>query len=628
MCGIAGFIDTSLSRSSDTLRANAEAMATCLAHRGPDAQGIWVEEKTGIALAHRRLAIIDLSPLGEQPMHSADGRFVIVFNGEIYNFLELRAELETLGHAFRSSSDTEVMLAAFAAWGTAEALQRFNGMFAFALWDRQERVLYLARDRAGEKPLYYGRLDGTLYFASELKAIRTLAASSLIIDRDALALYLRYSHIPAPYTIYQHVFKLPPGTLLRIPFAVDALPEPQPYWRYLDVVRAGLANPFAGSDTDAIDELDERLRRAVRLRMIADVPLGAFLSGGIDSSTIVALMQAQSSAPVRTYTIGFDQAEFNEAEHARAVAQHLGTDHTELYATAQDALAVIPLLPNLYDEPFADSSQVPTYLVSKLTRQHVTVSLSGDAGDELFGGYWRYQAAAQQWARLQRFPQALRQGAASLLRPLANLGGRYQTALEVLASDARSLYLRQLMQARRPQNFVLHAGDLPTAHNALPPISAFPDYTAWMMYVDFVSYLPDDVLVKVDRAGMGVALEGRIPLLDPDLIAFAWRLPMRFKLRDGQTKWALRQVLNRYVPRELIERPKMGFGVPLTYWLQSELRGWASDLLDEKRLRAQGYFDVNAVTNLWNDFQRGKPYLQARVWTLLVFQQWLASIEN
>lgn len=628
MCGIAGFIDTSLSRSSDALRASAEAMAACLAHRGPDAQGVWVEEKTGIALAHRRLAIIDLSPLGEQPMHSADGRFVIVFNGEIYNFLELRAELEGQGHAFRSSSDTEVMLAAFGAWGIAEALQRFNGMFAFALWDRQERVLYLARDRAGEKPLYYGRLDGTLYFTSELKAIRALAASSLMIDRDALALYLRYSHIPAPYTIYQRLFKLPPGTFLRIPFAADALPEPQPYWRYLDVVRAGLAAPYAGSDTDAIEELDERLRRAVRLRMIADVPLGAFLSGGIDSSTIVALMQAQSSAPVRTYTIGFDQAEFNEAEHARAVAQHLGTDHTELYATAQDALAVIPLLPALYDEPFADSSQVPTYLVSKLTRQHVTVSLSGDAGDELFGGYWRYQAAAQQWARLQPFPQALRQGAASLLRPLANLGGRYQTALEVLASDARSLYLRQLMQARRPQNFVLRAGDLPTILDALPPISDFPDYIAWMMYVDFVSYLPDDVLVKVDRAGMGVALEGRIPLLDPDLITFAWRLPMRFKLRDGQAKWALRQVLYRYVPRELIERPKMGFGVPLTDWLRGELRDWASDLLDEQRLRAHGYFDVNAVTSLWNDFQRGKPYLQARVWTLLVFQQWLASIEN
>lgn len=628
MCGIAGFIDTSLSRSSDALRASAEAMAACLAHRGPDAQGVWVEEKTGIALAHRRLAIIDLSPLGEQPMHSADGRFVIVFNGEIYNFLELRAELEGQGHAFRSSSDTEVMLAAFTVWGVAESLQRFNGMFAFALWDRQERMLYLARDRAGEKPLYYGRLDGTLYFASELKAIRALAASSLSIDRDALALYLRYSHIPAPHTIYQRVSKLPPGMFLRIPFAADALPEPQPYWRYLDVVRSGLANPYTGSDTDAIDELDERLRRAVKLRMIADVPLGAFLSGGIDSSTIVALMQAQSSAPVRTYTIGFDQKEFNEAEHARAVARHLGTDHTEMYATARDALDVIPLLPALYDEPFADSSQVPTYLVSKLTRQHVTVSLSGDAGDELFGGYWRYLAAAQHWARLQRLPQALRQATASLLQPLANLGGRYQTALEVLASDARNLYLRQLMQARQPQNFVPGAKDLATVHDTLPPISDFPDYIAWMMYVDFVSYLPDDVLVKVDRAGMGVALEGRIPLLDPDLIAFAWRLPMRFKLRDGQTKWALRQLLYRYVPRELIERPKMGFGVPLTDWLRGELRGWASDLLEEERLRTQGYFDVSAVKRLWSDFQRGKPYLQARVWTLLVFQQWLASIEN
>lgn len=628
MCGIAGFIDTSLSRTTDILRANAEAMAACLAHRGPDAQGIWVEEKTGIALAHRRLAIIDLSPLGEQPMHSADGRFVIVFNGEIYNFLELRAELETLGHTFRSSSDTEVMLAAFGAWGIAEALQRFNGMFAFALWDRQERVLYLARDRAGEKPLYYGRLDGTLYFASELKAIRTLAASSLSIDRDALTLYLRYSHIPSPHTIYQRVFKLPPGTFLRIPFAADTLPEPESYWRYLDVVRSGLANPYTLSDTDAIDELDERLRRAVKLRMIADVPLGAFLSGGIDSSTIVALMQAQSSAPVRTYTIGFDQAEFNEAQHARAVAQHLGTSHTELYATAQDALAVVPLLPSLYDEPFADSSQIPTYLVSKLTRQHVTVSLSGDAGDELFGGYRRYQATVREWARISRMPQALRRGAASLLQPLVGVGQRFQTALEMLSCDARSFYLRQTQLIRQPHNFVPGAADLPTVHDALPPISDFPDYIAWMMYVDFVSYLPDDVLVKVDRAGMGVALEGRIPLLDPDLIAFAWRLPMRFKLRDGQTKWALRQVLYRYVPRELIERPKMGFGVPLTDWLRGELRGWASDLLEERRLRTQGYFDVSAVNRLWSDFQRGKPYLHSRVWTMLVFQQWLTSIEN
>lgn len=568
MCGITGFLDPTAQINSDSLQAIALGMTRTLQHRGPDDSGCWTDPSAGIALGHQRLAILDLSPEGHQPMMSANGRYVLVFNGEIYNFLALRQKLQQLGHSFRGHSDTEVMLASFCQWGLQSAIQQFNGMFAFALWDRQERVLHLGRDRLGEKPLYYGWLGQTLVFGSELKALAAHPKFQPEIDRDALTSFLRLKYIPAPYSIYKGIYKLPSGTTLSWQGETHH-PLPQSYWSIKAVAESGITDPFIGSEQDAIIYLDSLLRDAVGLRMVADVPLGAFLSGGIDSSTVVALMQAQNSQPIKTFTIGFQEDTYNEAQYAKAVAQHLGTAHTELYVTPEEALTTIPKLPTLYDEPFADVSQIPTFLVSQLAKQYVTVSLSGDGGDELFGGYGRYLRGQSLWQTVSWIPTTIRQTVAqaltslepetwgrssndgqlaSLTRPkLINLGYKLNRVSEVLRAETPEiLYMELDSDWQEPSAVVIGGKEPQTIFNTQQHWAALPDFTQWMMYLDTETYLPDDILVKLDRASMGVGLEGRIPLLDHRVVEFAWQLPHSMKIRQSQTKWLLRQVLYRY----------------------------------------------------------------------------------
>jgi len=652
MCGIVGFVDTGSPESGERL---IEGLTRLLAHRGPDGQGVWYDRGSGVALGHRRLSIIDLSELGRQPMASRDGRFQLTFNGEIYNFLELRRELEQAGETFRSESDTEVMLAAISRWGVKEALTRFNGMYAFALWDGKEHRLHLARDRMGEKPLYYGRMrsatgEGSCFvFASELKALRAYPSFEGEIDRDALALFLRYNYVPAPFSIYRGVAKLPAATLLTIPLTPrDGLGEPvlEPYWRAEEAARQGIENPLDLSDGEAIDELDRRLHHSVRQRMVSDVPLGAFLSGGIDSSTVVALMQKENPRPVRTFSIGFDIEGFNEAVHARAVAEHLGTDHTELYVRAEQALDVIPKLPTIYDEPFADSSQIPTYLVSELARRSVTVSLSGDGGDELFWGYTRYQVAREMWRRigwmpaplrrllgggLQRVPLGLLNGAFGWASPILErygrpgpVGDKLRKAARVASmKDADELYRFMVGHWRNSLDVV--QGSRSQVTNLTNPRvgAAVDDRLLRMQLLDQVSYLPDDILAKVDRASMAHGLEVRVPFLDHELVELSWRMPFHLKRREGQGKWILRQVLDRYVPRSLVERPKMGFGVPLAAWLRGPLREWAEDLLAESRLQGEGLLDPEPIRNLWREHLSGDRNWHYHLWDVLVFEAWL-----
>lgn len=645
MCGITGFWDTSRQISNDKLSVVVEQMSNSLIYRGPDDKGSWVDTEAGIALGHRRLAIVDLSPQGHQPMISADARYAIVFNGEIYNFLDLRKQLESLGYCFRGHSDTEVMLASFSQWGVVEATKRFNGMFAFALWDRLKRVLHLGRDRLGEKPLYYGWVNRTFLFGSELKALKCHPDFQPEINRDAVALFLRYSYIPQPYSIYKGIYKLPPATLLCVD--VNTVnPQPTPYWSVKEAAELGVSNPFTGSETEAINQLEALLKDAVAMRMIADVPLGAFLSGGIDSSTIVALMQAQSSQKVKTFSIGFYEEEYNEAQYAKTVAQHLGCDHTELYVTAEETRAVIPKLPDLYDEPFSDPSQIPTYLVSQLARKHVTVSLSGDAGDELFGGYNRYLWSSRIWQKIGWIPQNLRHTFAASLtsvspqnwnRIFASVNPLLPTKLqqpfagyklhrlaEILAvPDPDTMYASLVSRWKEPESVVIGSSEPITALSDRQSWANLPDFTQRMMFLDMLTYLPEDILVKVDRASMGVSLEGRIPFLDPRVVEFAWRIPMTMKIREGQGKWLLRQVLYKYVPQKLIDRPKMGFGVPIDKWLRGPLRDWAEALLDETRLRQEGFFNPQQIRQKWKEHLSGKRDWEFHLWDVLMFQAWL-----
>jgi asparagine synthase (glutamine-hydrolysing) len=650
MCGLTGFWQPGGFFASDA-KATATAMAQRIAHRGPDDSGVWIDAEAGIAFAFRRLSILDLSPAGHQPMVSASGRFVIVFNGEIYNYLQLRSELEGEGSvAWRGHSDTETLLAGFEAWGVEATLKKTVGMFAIALWDRAERTLYLARDRMGEKPLYYGWQRDTFLFGSELKALRAHPAFRGEIDRDAITLLLRHNCIPAPYSIYQGIRKLLPGTYLKLlPGQRDG--DPVPYWSLREAVENGQAQPFAGSEKEAVTALESHLLEAIGLQMIADVPLGAFLSGGIDSSTIVALMQAQSSQPVKTFTIGSHQQGYNEAEHAKAVARHLGTEHTELYVTANDAMNVIPRLPALYDEPFSDSSQIPTFLVSQLAKQHVTVSLSGDAGDEMFGGYNRYSWASS-ISRMGRIPTPLRKLAAAglsmfsprtwdrLYHPASELlparlrmalpGDKAHKLADILAggSSPEEIYRGLVSHWKDPANVVIGATEPSTTLTAKTIWPAMHEFEQRMMYLDAMSYLPDDILVKVDRAAMGVSLETRVPFLDHRVVQFAWQLPMSMKIRQGQGKWILRQVLYKYVPKELIERPKMGFGVPIDSWLRGPLRDWAEGLLDESRLRQEGFFNPLSIRQKWAEHLSGHRNLQYPLWDVLTFQAWLESAED
>jgi asparagine synthase (glutamine-hydrolysing) len=645
MCGLAGFLAGSRALPHDELQATVAKMAVTLRHRGPDAGGTWVDPSAGVALGFRRLAIVDLTDEGNQPMVSACGRYVIVFNGEIYNFRDLRGRLESSGHRFRGRSDTEVMVAAISAWGMEAALGSFNGMFAFAVWDRDTRRLHLARDRVGEKPLYYGWAGTSFVFGSELKALRAVPGFLPEVDRDVLALYLRHKYVPAPWSIYAGVRKLPPGTLLTV---TDAGPgqnlAPSAYWSAREIAEAGPDDRL--DERAAVEGLDALLRDAVRLRMEADVPLGAFLSGGIDSSTIVALMQAQSSRPVRTFTIGYEDRDFDEAGDARAVARHLGTNHTELYLTPRECMDVIPRLPTLYDEPFADSSQIAVYLVSAMARRHVTVSLSGDGGDELFGGYNRYLWAPAVLRRTGRIPQPLRRIAAKLLtsrspetwesllrrtEPFVPHRARQRLAGDKLYKIATLLGVDSPDQAYL--QLVSHWGQstaLVAGSRELPTAITEPDRRPWlsgaaerMMYLDLVTYLPDDILAKVDRASMGVSLEARVPLLDHRVVELAWRTPLSMKLRAGQTKWLLRQVLYRYVPASLVERPKMGFGVPIDRWLRGPLRDWAEALLDPRRLRTEQYLDPQPVRARWAEHLSGRRNWQYHLWDVLMFQAWL-----
>ena len=645
MCGITGFWGPSGART-DELEALAHAMALRLSHRGPDDHAEWADAAVGCAFGFRRLAIVDLSPNGRQPMRSEHGRYIIAFNGEIYNFGDLRHELAGLGHHFRGGSDTEVILAAVEEWGLTRAVERFVGMFALALWDRDERVLHLIRDRLGIKPLYYGRLGDTLLFGSELKALIAHPAFHGEIDRGALALFMRHSYVPAPFSIYRGIAQLPPGTILTITSLADALPSPVPYWSARSVAEAGIAAPFKGGDPEAIERLDTLLRDAVGLRMIADVPLGAFLSGGIDSSTVVALMQAQSSRPVKTFTIGFHEPGYNEATQAAEVARHLGTDHTELYVTPEEARAVIPKLPQLYDEPFADPSQIPTYLVSELARRQVTVSLSGDGGDELFGGYNRYFWGQKLWRSVERVPATMRRAGAGTITAVSPMtwdrefrrfnrflptrlrqrlpGDKLHKLAEILAArDPEDLYKGLLSHWKQPNDLVIGGHEWPTALSDRSQWASLPDFVQRMMYLDLIGYLPDDILAKVDRASMGVSLEARVPLLDHRVVEFAASLPLSMKIRGGEGKWLLRQVLYKYIPASLIERPKMGFGVPIDGWLRGPLREWAEALLDEGRLRREGFFHPEPIRRKWAEHLSGARNWQYHLWDVLQFQAWL-----
>lgn len=650
MCGINGFFSTSIKDGADIAVLN---MNQAIQHRGPDANSVWQDNQINLLLGHCRLAIQDISSAGHQPMVSENERYVIAFNGEIYNHLVLRKELSSQGlnPSWRGHSDTETLLACFNAWGVSKSLKKLVGMFAIALWDRKLNLLTLARDRLGEKPLYWGWQGENLYFTSGLEALKANPFFKTEIDRNSITLLLRHNCIPAPYSIYRGIKKLNPGHYVQLSLsnlmqAREA--EPISYWSLNNTVEAGIETPFAGSSDHAIDVLEKALLVSVDNQMLSDVPLGAFLSGGIDSSTIVALMQTQSSDPIKTFTIGFDDEGYNEAKHAKTIARHLGTEHTELYIQASDALDVIPKLPDIYSEPFSDSSQIPTFLVSELASQHVKVALSGDGGDELFGGYNRYLIAQDVWKKSRKIPEPARKLISSILLTvppakwdsifntispvlpqqlrIRTVGDKAHKLASVLSLESNYEYYRALTSHwRHPEHIVI---------GGYEPITLASNYDAWpktdsfehtMMAIDAQTYMPDDILVKVDRAAMANSLETRVPFLDHRIVELAWRMPLDYKIRNGEGKWLLKQVLFRHVPQELIERPKMGFGIPIHEWLRTSLRDWAEDLLDENTLRAQGYFHPEPIRRMWLEHLSGRLNHQHRLWDILMFQAWLRN---
>lgn len=642
MCGIAGFWLTQPTNTT-TLQEFGTLMAGALAQRGPDDQGVWVDGPSSLVLSHRRLAIVDLSQEGHQPMVSSCGRYVMVYNGEIYNAPDLRQDLRQQGRSFRGTSDTEVILEGCAVWGAKATAQKLIGMFAFALWDKEEKTLTLLRDRLGIKPLYWGRTNSGLFFGSTLHPLEAMARHSigpvsLSHNEVALKEYLFYQYVPAPLSIYQGIEKLLPGQMVTIGPSPFADPQRATYWSVENAIKHGKENPLDLPDDELVRMTKALLKDAVKRRMVADVPLGAFLSGGIDSSLVVALMQDQSVNPIRTFSIGFEEAAYNEAPHAKAVAEHLGTQHTEVIFSENQAMDMVDQLMDFYDEPFADSSQLPTYLVSSVARRHVTVSLSGDGGDELFAGYNRYAIGYDMWKLFRRFPKPLRPligkglshipgglwQAVNRYIPMAprNLDQKAQKVCRILNRDSLDHFYQDLIWCEAQASDFCRAPYTPRALPLCP--QALHDIES-MQYWDLKTYLPDDILAKVDRASMAVGLEARVPLLDHRVVELSWQLPYATKIREGQTKWMLRQILDDYVPRSLMERPKMGFGIPLQGWLHGGLREWARNLLSPEALKDNPILDPTKVQNLWRDFEKNGQGNTYFLWTLLMMQSWLGK---
>lgn len=629
MCGIAGFAFGAQKNLSDVL----SAMTDKLSHRGPDGAGTWIDEQAQIYFGHRRLAIVDLSLHGQQPMHSNCGRYVITYNGEIYNFKELQQTLKSKGYVFQSDSDTEVLLSAISCWGVLQTLQECDGMFAFAIWDKQEKTLYLARDRFGEKPLYYGWINNTLVFASELKALREFPGFNPAINRDAVTLYLKYGYVPTPHTIYQDIHKLPPGHLFISKEKNANKPVPQAYWSLANTIERSSNKLLMADEPQLIKQGYDLLKNTVANRMMGDVSSGALLSGGIDSSLITLLMQANSQKPIKTFTVGFAENAFNEATIAKEVAELLGTDHAEIYVQHNDVLNIIPQLTSIYDEPFADSSQIPTYLVAKLARQEVTMCLSGDGGDELFGGYNRYLWGNRLWQMMQNVPHFFRNSMSKILLSVTpgmwdklfsiakqkQAGDKIHKVAQLLKmkskEEAYHFFITCGFDAEKsmPKSFIDEAMESFTATN----------FSEWMMYLDAMSYLPDDVLTKVDRASMHAGIEIRAPFLDPKVVEFAWQLPSSMKMRGSEGKWLLRKILQQHLPAKLIDRPKMGFGVPLADWLRGPLRPWAEELLCESSLQQQNFFSPKLISDRWREHLSGKRNWQHSLWVVLMLQAWL-----
>jgi len=635
----------------DTLTSWVRRSVGKLQHRGPDDQGTWTDSKSAIALGHRRLSVLDTSEEGHQPMVSQDERLILTYNGEIYNFAELREDLEAEGATFNSQSDTEMLISGISKWGLLETLKKINGMFAFAIWDRQKKRLHLVRDRFGQKPLYYGWANNNFVFGSELSALLEFPGFNQSIDRDSVQLLLQHSNIPAPHTIYQDCWKLMPGTVLTISpedLRYRRLREPVAFWSPVEAAAKSLSSPLALSKDQAVNCLKVELNDAVSRCMVADVPIGAFLSGGIDSSLVTALMQQNSGTPIKTFSIGFVDQGYNEAVDAKKIAQTIGTDHTELYLTSKDAQSIIPDIPRIYDEPFADSSQLPTHLVSRLARQNVTVTLSGDGGDELFGGYNRYLWSQRLGRLVSGYPRWLRSWLARGLhtlspdqwdkiysmvitcsmskRPIAQFGDKlYKLANMINAPDSREMYWHLVSQWEDPSPVVIGGGRTPHRESKYYGWPQVDNLVQQIMLLDTIFYLPNDILVKLDRASMAVGLEARVPFLDHKLFEFAWRLPLNLKVRHGGGKWILRELLDSYLPRPLFERPKMGFGIPLANWLRHDLREWGEDLLSINNLRHTGYFDPKIVQTMWNQHLSGAHNHQYQLWPVLMFQAWLEA---